>query len=44
MPSDIIQQLQITLRHTKARIWRRIRVSGDSTLEQLHHTVQLCMQ
>lgn len=43
MSSDTTLQLQITLRHTKPRIWRRIRVSSESTLEQLHHTIQLCM-
>ncbi|MFN3579606.1 MAG: plasmid pRiA4b ORF-3 family protein [Pseudomonas sp.] len=43
MSSAATLQLQITLRHIKPRIWRRIRVSGESTLEQLHRTIQLCM-
>lgn len=43
MSSTTTLQLQITLCHTKPRIWRRIRVDGASTLEQLHRTIQLCM-
>lgn len=41
MPDTL--QLQVTLKYSTPRIWRRLRVSSDATLAELHHTLQLCM-
>jgi len=38
-----IYQLKVTLLDTKPLIWRRLLVPADSTLEQLHHVLQLAM-
>lgn len=41
-PSDaVIYQLKVTLRGSKPPIWRRLQVSGDVTLYQLHHILQI---
>ncbi|MEQ8676701.1 MAG: plasmid pRiA4b ORF-3 family protein [Aggregatilineales bacterium] len=38
-----IYQLKITLHHSKPPIWRRMLVSGDTKLEQLHMIIQIAM-
>ncbi|MEX2141224.1 MAG: plasmid pRiA4b ORF-3 family protein [Pirellulales bacterium] len=40
--TDVIYQLKITLKHVEPPIWRRIEVP-DSTLEDLHYTIQAAM-
>lgn|GEM_PF-455570 len=42
-PTAPIYQLKVTLQGAKPPIWRRILVPGDTTLEQLHKVIQLCM-
>ncbi|BAZ36799.1 hypothetical protein NIES4101_27190 (plasmid) [Calothrix sp. NIES-4101] len=39
----VIYQLKILLLSITPTIWRRVLVSGDSTIEDLHYTVQLAM-
>ncbi len=41
--SDSVYQLKIVLLSISPMIWRRILVSSDSTIEDLHYTVQLAM-
>lgn len=41
--SDKIYQIKVTLRHSKPPIWRRLLVSGDATLFDLHKIVQIAM-
>ncbi len=38
-----IYQLKVTLRDSHPPIWRRIQVSGDTTLAKLHHILQEVM-
>lgn len=38
-----IYQLKVSLQGAKPPIWRRIQVPGDTSLEKLHHIIQLCM-
>lgn len=38
-----IYQIKVTLRSTKPPIWRRLLVSAETTLEQLHRVVQTAM-
>lgn len=38
-----IYQIKVTLLGTRPPIWRRLLVSADMTLEQLHHVLQLAM-
>lgn len=38
--NDSIWQLKVTLRHIRPPIWRRIQVSGDTTLYNLHLIIQ----
>ena len=38
-----IYQLKVTLKHSKPPIWRRIQVKEDTTLYQLHQTIQIAM-
>lgn len=42
MPPVTIE-LRVSLKHIDPPIWRRLRVSGDLTLYQLHHTLQIAM-
>ena len=41
--SDEIYQIKVTLRHSKPPIWRRLLVSGNATLFDMHKTVQIAM-
>lgn len=41
--SPKIYQLKITLMHVKPPIWRRIQLSGDTNLHQLHDIIQTVM-
>ena len=41
--SDKIYQIKVTLRHSKPPIWRRLLVSGNATLFDMHKTVQIAM-
>lgn len=36
-------QIKITLKHTKPPIWRRVLVSAEITLEELHEVLQIAM-
>ncbi len=38
-----IYQIKVTLEGSKPPIWRRLRVSGDVTLAQLHDIIQIAM-
>src|SRR6266481_2124247 len=38
-----VWQLKITLKDSSPPIWRRILVSGDTSLAKLHHILQLAM-
>lgn len=38
-----IYQMKVTLRYSRPPIWRRILVSGDTTLEELHWILQIVM-
>lgn len=39
----LIYQLKVTLKHSKAPIWRRIQVRSDITLYKLHQILQIVM-
>lgn len=41
--TDKIYQIKVTLRHSKPPIWRRLLVSGDATLFDMHKIVQIAM-
>ena len=41
--TSFIYQLKVTLEDSHPPIWRRIQVSGDTTLAKLHHIVQEVM-
>jgi hypothetical protein len=46
MPANVpaaVYQLKIKLRHAKPAIWRRIRLAGSTTLEDLHYIAQISM-
>jgi hypothetical protein len=46
MPASVpaaVYQLKLKLRHTKPAIWRRIRLAGSTTLEDLHYIAQISM-
>lgn len=38
-----VYTLEISLQHSKPRIWRRIRIRSDLTFLDLHHAIQDCM-
>ncbi len=38
-----IYQIKVTLKHTKPPIWRRLLVSSDTTLADLHDIIQIAM-
>lgn len=38
-----IYQLKVTLQGSRPAIWRRLLVSSDTTLERLHHVIQVAM-
>ncbi len=40
----MVLQLKITLTGSKPPIWRRLLVSGEMTLQQLHHALQLAFE
>jgi len=42
-PSAKIYQLKIALRHIRPPVWRRILVSDDLTLNDLHYIIQIAM-
>ncbi len=42
-PPTSVYQLKVTLNDTHPRIWRRIRVPGNSTLRKLHDILQIVM-
>jgi hypothetical protein len=42
-PKAQIYQIKVTLNESKPPIWRRILVSGDATLENLHYILQVAM-
>ena len=39
----MIYQLKIKLNYTKPKIWRRIQVNSDISLNELHHIIQISM-
>lgn len=39
-PADTVYQLKVTLKGSKPPIWRRIQVTGDTTLSKLHRILQ----
>jgi hypothetical protein len=39
----VIYQLKVVLLGISPTIWRRIHISSDSTIEDLHYTIQLAM-
>ena len=43
MVNDRIYQLKVTLTDSEPSIWRRILVSADTSLEELHRIVQITM-
>ena len=43
LDESVIYQLKIVLLGISPMIWRRILVSSDSTIEDLHYTIQLAM-
>jgi hypothetical protein len=42
-PENSIYQLKLTLRYVKPPIWRRVQVSKETTLPQLHEIIQVAM-
>jgi hypothetical protein len=42
-PKTTTYQLKVTLRHAKPPIWRRLVVSGDILLSELHYVLQISM-
>ena len=42
-PPTEIYQIKITLADSKPSIWRRVAVSSDITLAELHHVIQRAM-
>ena len=42
-PKTTTYQLKVTLRHATPPIWRRLVVSGDILLSELHHVLQISM-
>jgi len=38
-----IHQIRVTLLDSEPLIWRRVRLSGDTSLEELHHVIQVVM-
>ncbi len=42
-PTPVIYQLKIVLLGISAMIWRRIKVSSDSTIADLHYIIQIAM-
>ncbi|GAF92417.1 unnamed protein product, partial [marine sediment metagenome] len=43
MNKTSIMNLRITLKNTKPPIWRRVAVTSDITLRQLHEVIQIVM-
>lgn len=41
--SQTVYQLKITIKGAKPPIWRRVQVLDTTTLQQLHHVIQLAM-
>lgn len=41
--APVVYQLRVVLRAISALIWRRLLVRGDSTIADLHHTLQIAM-
>jgi hypothetical protein len=41
--SQTVYQLKITLQDVKPPVWRRVQVLADTTLQQLHHIIQVTM-
>lgn len=39
----VIYQLKVVLLGISPMIWRRVKVSSNSTIEDLHYTIQLAM-
>jgi yecA family protein len=42
-PGADIYQIKVSLQGAKPPIWRRILVPGNTSLEKLHHIIQICM-
>ena len=42
-PADMIYELEMTLRESVPRIWRRVLVLGTTTLHRLHLILQALM-
>jgi hypothetical protein len=38
-----IYQIKVTLKGSRPPIWRTVQLSGDATLEELHHVIQIVM-
>jgi hypothetical protein len=38
-----VYQIKITLKRSKPPIWRRVLISSDTTLDELHHIIQAAM-
>jgi hypothetical protein len=41
--NESIYQIKVTLEGSDSPIWRRVQLSGDATLEELHYVVQVVM-
>jgi hypothetical protein len=41
--NESVYQIKVTLRDSHPPIWRRVQLSGDTTLEELHHIIQVVM-
>jgi hypothetical protein len=42
-PKNRVYQIKVTLKDSKPPIWRRIQVTGDTTLHTFHHILQVIM-
>lgn len=43
MPDAVVYQLKVTLQGVRPPVWRRLLVTGDTSLRELHHVIQTAM-